>query len=328
MRKCLATMLLACFAVVYGCSTPSGNPEAEAPESTATAETTSEGGTPQTAADVGDAEMTEGTTTADTTTEGTTTPKTADTNDGGAEATTVAAEGATSDGGGTAPANAGTSAVGTDVADATPVGASVAENSGASLARPQAALVTPGLANESAPGVYKVKFTTTAGDFVIEAHRDWAPNGADRLYNLVKIGFFTDVSFFRVMKNFVVQFGIHGDPEVSAAWLEATIEDDAVQQSNTRGFVSFADRRSPNTRTTQLFINLASMNSYLDEEGYAPVATVVEGMDVVESLYSGYGDGAPRGSGPSQSTIQLEGNEYLKRDFPKLDYIKSASIIE
>ncbi|MCI0637234.1 MAG: peptidylprolyl isomerase, partial [Actinobacteria bacterium] len=218
---------------------------------------------------------------------------------------------------------------GARVDDATPVSSSATDVTGAStLLTPRAALLAPSLASDTAPGLYRVQFTTTKGDFVVEVHRSWAPNGADRLYNLAKIGFFTDVAFFRVMKNFVVQFGIHGDPAVSAAWLEATIDDDAVSESNTRGVVSFADRRSPNTRTTQLFINLAGMNSYLDEDGYAPVGRVVDGMDVVDALHSGYGDGSPRGSGPSQAEIQSQGNEHLKRDFPNLDYILSAAIVE
>ena len=204
----------------------------------------------------------------------------------------------------------------------------VEEGNVSTTSRAQAGILTPGLAIDAAPDLFNVKFTTTNGDFVIAVHRQWAPNGADRLYNLVKVGFFTDVAFFRVMKNFVVQFGIHGDPEVSAAWLEATIGDDKVEESNSRGLVSFADRRSPDTRTTQLFINLAGMNSYLDDEGYAPVGSVIEGLDVVDSLYNGYGDGAPRGTGPSQAAIQTQGNEYLKRDFPQLDYIQSASIVE
>lgn len=312
MRKCLATLLLACFAVVYGCSGPSGSPEGGPLAETVEA-APEEAGTPEAGADP----AVEGTTTA----VGETDP--ANPSGDAAEGSTAVAEGATNAEGGNATE---TTTVGTDVPGATPVGASAAEGNAASIARPAATLLKPGLANETAPDIFKVRFTTTAGDFVIKAHRDWAPNGADRLFNLVKIGFFNDVAFFRVMKNFVVQFGIHGDPAVSGAWLEATIPDDPVKESNTRGFVSFADRRSSGTRTTQLFINLASMNSYLDEEGYSPVATVVEGMEVVEALYSGYGDGAPRGSGPSQATIQSEGNEYLKRDFPKLDYIKSASI--
>ena len=183
----------------------------------------------------------------------------------------------------------------------------------------------PAKATAKAPAVYKVKMSTTKGDFTIEVHRDWAPLGADRFYNLVKMGYFTDVAFFRVIKGFMVQFGIHGDPAVNRVWRNANIDDDPTgKQSNKRGMVTFATA-GPNTRTTQLFINYAD-NSRLDGMGFAPIGKVVSGMDVVDALEGFYGEGAPAGRGPSQGRLQGEGNKYLKADFPKLDYIKSASI--
>jgi peptidyl-prolyl cis-trans isomerase A (cyclophilin A) len=184
----------------------------------------------------------------------------------------------------------------------------------------------PAKATAEAPAVYKVKMATTRGDFVIEVHRDWAPNGADRFYNLVKMGYFTDVAFFRVIKGFMVQFGIHGDPEVNRTWHAANIKDDpAGKQSNARGMVTFATA-GPNTRTTQLFINYGD-NGRLDGMGFAPIGKVVSGMDVVDALEGMYGEGAPRGGGPAQDRLQNEGNAYLKASFPKLDYLKSAALV-
>lgn len=188
------------------------------------------------------------------------------------------------------------------------------------------ALTNPALATETAPDTYKLKFETTKGDFTIDVTREWAPNGADRLYNLAKIGYFNDVAFFRVIKGFMVQFGIHGDGEVNKAWREARITDDEVKESNAPGYVSFATA-GPNTRTSQLFINFGN-NANLDQMGFAPLGKVSEGMDVVNSIYAGYGEGAPNGRGPSQARMQEEGNTYLKASFPELDYIKNVSIIE
>lgn len=191
---------------------------------------------------------------------------------------------------------------------------------------PHPALLNPSLATEQAPEEFKAKFTTTKGDFVISVKRSWAPQGADRFYNLVKIGYFTDVAFFRNIGGFMVQFGINGDPAVNEVWRTARIPDDPVTQSNQRGMVTFATA-GPNTRTTQIFINFGD-NSSLDRQGFAPFGVVSEGMEVVDSLYNGYGEGAPRGRGPSQGRIQAEGNSYLRANFPNLDYIQSASIIE
>ena len=179
--------------------------------------------------------------------------------------------------------------------------------------------------NEAAPGTFRARFETTAGEFVIEVRRDWAPHGADRFYNLVKHGYYDGVRFFRVISGFMAQFGIHGDPQVSAVWREQRIPDDPVRQSNARGMVTFATA-GPDTRTTQIFINYRD-NSGLDGQGFAPFGRVVEGMEVVDRLFAGYGEGAPRGSGPDQGRVQAEGNAYLQHEFPKLDYVKRATVV-
>lgn len=186
-------------------------------------------------------------------------------------------------------------------------------------------LSTPAALTAQAPASYKVKFDTSKGSFVVDVHRDWAPRGADRFYNLVKNGFFNDARFFRVISGFMVQFGISPDPKIAAAWRDASIGDDPVKQSNTRGMITFATR-GPNTRTTQVFINYGD-NARLDGMGFAPFGQIVSGMNVVDALYSGYGEGAPRGAGPEQGRIQSEGNAYLTQAFPKLDYIKTATIV-
>jgi peptidyl-prolyl cis-trans isomerase A (cyclophilin A) len=187
-------------------------------------------------------------------------------------------------------------------------------------------LSNPAALTEKAPDTFRVNFDTSKGPFVVTVHRDWAPNGADRFYNLVKAGFYDDVRFFRVIPNFMAQFGIHGTPAVMSAWRSAQIKDDPVKQSNQRGFVVFATA-GPNTRTTQLFINFKD-NSSLDKQGFAPFGEVTKGMDVVDKIYDGYGEGAPRGKGPEQGRLQNEGNAYLAKEFPKLDYIKTATIAQ
>jgi peptidyl-prolyl cis-trans isomerase A (cyclophilin A) len=186
-------------------------------------------------------------------------------------------------------------------------------------------LMNPASLNQKAPDTYKVKFTTTQGDFVVEVTRAWAPLGADRFYNLVKNGFYTDASFFRVISGFMVQFGLSAKPAISAAWSHAAIPDDPVTQSNKRGYITFATA-GPNTRTTQVFINFGD-NSRLDSDGFAPFGEVIEGMDVVDKLYSGYGEGAPQGSGPDQAQVEAKGKAYLDAEFPKLDSIKTAVIV-
>jgi peptidyl-prolyl cis-trans isomerase A (cyclophilin A) len=186
-------------------------------------------------------------------------------------------------------------------------------------------LGNPAALKEQAPAVYKVEFDTSKGPFVVEVHRDWAPNGADRFYNLVKNGFYDNVRFFRVIEGFMAQFGVNGDPKVSTVWREARIKDDAVKVSNKRTFVTFATA-GPNTRTTQVFISYGD-NSNLDSQGFSPFGQVVSGMKVVDSLYSGYGEGAPGGRGPNQARVQQEGNAYLASSFPNLDHVKKATIV-
>lgn len=186
-------------------------------------------------------------------------------------------------------------------------------------------LANPAALAAQAPAVYKAQFDTSKGTFVVEVHRDWAPNGADRFYNLVQNGFFDNARFFRVISGFMVQFGINGDPKISAVWRQANIKDDPVKESNARGTLTFATA-GPNTRTTQVFINFAD-NRALDRQGFSPFGKVISGMKVVDALYSGYGEGAPQGLGPAQGRIQAQGNAYLTHDFPKLDYIKKATIV-
>lgn len=188
----------------------------------------------------------------------------------------------------------------------------------------QGALSNPTPPNEQAPANYKVRFETSKGTFIVEVRRDAAPNGADRFYNLVKSGFYDNARFFRVVSGFMVQFGIHGDPAIMARWRDAKIKDDPVKTSNQRGFVTFATS-GPDSRTTQVFINFAN-NNRLDSRGFAPFGHVNTGMNVVDALYAGYGESAPDGNGPDQSRLQMEGNNYLNKSFPKLDYVKKATV--
>lgn len=197
--------------------------------------------------------------------------------------------------------------------------------------KPASEASSPGFADpsklkEKAPESFKAQFDTTKGKFTVEVTRSLAPNGADRFYNLVRSGYFKDVAFFRVIPGFMCQFGIHGDPKISAVWRNAQITDDPVKSSNTRGAITFATA-GPNTRTTQLFINFGQ-NGNLDAMGFSSFGKVTEGMDVVDKINGEYGEGAPRGRGPDQGRIQREGNAYLKKDFPNLDYIKSATILK
>ncbi|MFP4599447.1 MAG: peptidylprolyl isomerase [Persicimonas sp.] len=194
------------------------------------------------------------------------------------------------------------------------------------------AMLDPAKADEQAPEQFRAKFETTEGDFIIEFNRDWAPNGADRAYNLVKIGYFDGIAFFRVIDNFMAQFGIHAHPEVNKAWEEAAIEADTLEKSNIRGRVTFAQKANPDTgqsdpatRTTHLFINYGD-NSALDDQQFVPVGEVVEGMEVVEQLYSGYGGGPP--TGPDQKDAMEKGSSYLQQDFARLDSIKKAEILD
>ena len=181
----------------------------------------------------------------------------------------------------------------------------------------------PGFAQQ-APDSFRARFSTTQGDFVILVHRAWAPHGVDRFYNLVRSGFYDGLRFFRVIPGFMAQFGIHGDTGVTAAWHPRTIPDDPVRATNGRGLVSYATA-GPATRTTQIFINYGD-NRRLDGSGFAPFGQVVEGMDVVDKLYGGYGEGAPGGRGPEQYRLNVEGEKYLARQFPKLDKINKATV--
>jgi peptidyl-prolyl cis-trans isomerase A (cyclophilin A) len=186
------------------------------------------------------------------------------------------------------------------------------------------ALLHPALLKDKAPETYQVKFETSKGDFTVSVTRAWAPLAADRFYNLAEHHFFDNESFFRVLKGFIAQFGISAYPALNAVWQKATIKDDPVTQSNKKYFVTFATA-GPNTRTTQLFINLAD-NPRLDGMGFAPFGQVTEGMNVVDILYADYGEGPPTGSGPDQDKIQEQGKPYLDKNFPNLDYIKTTTL--
>ena len=187
------------------------------------------------------------------------------------------------------------------------------------------ALLQPSTLRTKAPAEYDVKFVTTQGEFTVHVTRAWAPNGADRFYNLVRHHFYDGATFFRVLPGFMAQFGISAYPEVSKIWENATIKDDPIVQSNHRGFVSFATA-GPNTRTTQVFINYGN-NEALDRSGFSAFAVVSDGMEVVDKLYNGYGEGAPDGHGPNQGLISTRGRAYLEKGFPKLDSIRSATLV-
>ena len=184
-----------------------------------------------------------------------------------------------------------------------------------------ARLLQPSALAETAPDNFRALFDTTAGMFVIQAHRDWAPHGADRFYNLVKNGFYDNCRFFRVVPKFMAQFGIHGDPAVAEAWRDATIPADRALKSNTRGKVTFAMSSEATSRSTQVFINYGD-NSRLDIDGFAPFGEVTSSMVLVELIFSGYGEA------PDQARIQLEGNSFLIKYFPKLDFIRKATITD
>lgn len=188
------------------------------------------------------------------------------------------------------------------------------------------AWLRPELAVERAPERFRAVFDTTKGTFVVQVHRAWAPHGADRFYNLARIGYYTDVAFFRVIDGFMAQFGIHGVPEVNQAWREARIPDDPVVQSNVRGTLAFG-MAGPGTRTVQLFVNTVD-NARLDGFAFAPFGEVIAGMSVVDDLFHGYGEGAPGGRGPNQAEMQRLGNEYLQREFPRLDYVIAVRVQE
>jgi peptidyl-prolyl cis-trans isomerase A (cyclophilin A) len=181
-------------------------------------------------------------------------------------------------------------------------------------------LTNPAQLNERAPDKFQVKFDTSKGEFIVEVTRSWAPIGADHFYNLVKNGYYDNCRFFRVVPNFMVQFGINGNPKLNGIWSEARIKDDPVKQSNGRGYITYAKTQAPNSRSTQLFINFKD-NSFLDNQGFAPFGKVIKGMNIVDSISSKYGEK------PNQGLIQTQGNAYLEKSFPDLDYIKTATIV-
>jgi peptidyl-prolyl cis-trans isomerase A (cyclophilin A) len=181
-------------------------------------------------------------------------------------------------------------------------------------------LRSPASLTEQAPAEYKVRFAASNGTFTVAVHRAWAPIAADRFYNLVKNGFYDEARFFRVVPNFMVQFGMNGNPSITAAWAPTPMKDEPTKQSNKKGYITFARTGAPNSRGTQVFINYKD-NGFLDSQGFAPFGEVVEGMDVVEKITSQYGEK------PNQGQITANGNAYLTKEFPKLDYIKTATIV-
>lgn len=178
---------------------------------------------------------------------------------------------------------------------------------------------------EKAPDVFNVNFDTSKGTVIVECHRDWAPIGVDHFYTLVKTGFYDGSRFYRVLRDFVAQFGINGDPKINEMWANAPIPDDPVRQSNVRGMLTYAASSMPNSRSTQLFFNLRN-NANLDGMGFAPIGRVTTGMEVVDSFYNSYGETAPSGQGPDPMQIGTQGNQYLESHFPRLDFVKKATI--
>jgi peptidyl-prolyl cis-trans isomerase A (cyclophilin A) len=228
-------------------------------------------------------------------------------------------------------------------AKATKAAADTAANSASGAAAPAAAAATAAagaeygpqnlldpkgpLMNETAPDVYRARFETTAGAFEIQVTRAWSPNGADRFYNLVRNGFFDDTYFFRAMAGFMAQFGLPADPTVGAAWTNASIKDDpAVGQSNKRGMVTFAKTGAPHSRSTQIFINFVN-NAGLDAQGFTPFGQVAEGMESVDAIFTGYGDGPPGGMGPDQGRVRQLGSPFLAENYGKLTRIERARIV-
>lgn len=185
--------------------------------------------------------------------------------------------------------------------------------------RSDTATAAPAATATPAPDSFRVAFETTRGNFVVDVIRAWSPRGADRFHELVNAGYFTNIAFFRVLPGFVAQFGMHGDPAVNRQWEDRAILDDPVVQGNRRGTIVFATS-GPNTRSNQFFINFSD-NARLDGMGFSPFGRVVEGMSVVDSIHAGYGEM------PDQARIAAEGNAYLERRFPQLDYVKSARIV-
>jgi peptidyl-prolyl cis-trans isomerase A (cyclophilin A) len=190
--------------------------------------------------------------------------------------------------------------------------------------KPHPAMADPTLANKTAPDEFKVKFETSKGDFVVKVKRAWSPAGADRFYNMVDIGYYKDIVIFRAIDGFMFQFGIHGDPAVNEKWSEATFKDDPnAGVSNKPLYLSFAKSGSPNSRSTQIFVNLGN-NDFLDKSNFTPFAQVVEGADVVANINTQYGENGRS----DQGNFQEQGNKYILKKYPKLDIIKTAKIVE
>lgn len=187
-------------------------------------------------------------------------------------------------------------------------------------------LLYPGRLDATAPPRFRTRFETTAGDFVVEVRRSWSPRGADRFYNLVRNGFYDDTRIYRVVEGFMAQWGIHGDPVVDYQWRDELLMDDRLIQSNERGTIAFA-KAGPNSRTTEVFVNYED-NPELDDRGFTPFGRVVEGMETVDAFHAGYGDGPPRGEGPYALQAQAQGNAYLDAEFPELDRILRATVLE
>jgi len=181
--------------------------------------------------------------------------------------------------------------------------------------------------NKPAPAEYKVLLQTTKGDVVILVHRDWSPLGADQFYALVKAGYYNDNAFFRALKGYIVQWGVNGDPKVTAHWNQHPIKDDPPKVPNKTGSVVFAKSSAPDSRTTHVFINLADNTGNLDAQGFTPFGEVIQGLENVNNIYTEYGDGPPDGQGPDQGELNDNGNAYLKAKFPQLDYIIKATIM-
>ncbi len=194
-------------------------------------------------------------------------------------------------------------------------------NQADALPKNAAGLLNPSAAVEQAPPTFKARFTSSKGNFTILVHRDWAPIGADRFYNLVKVGFYDEARFFRVVPGFMVQFGLAANPQATAAWKSAPMNDDPVTQTNKRAFVTYAKTGQPNSRSTQIFINYGN-NARLDAMGFAPFGEVVEGMDVVDKI------NAEHGEKPNQGAITSQGNAYLNAQFPTLDFVKVAVVLK
>lgn len=191
--------------------------------------------------------------------------------------------------------------------------------------KPHPGLMNPKLANEKAPEEFDVVFSTTKGDFVISVQRKWSPNGADRFYNMAKIGYFQDIGIFRAIKGFMFQFGIHGDPKVNQKWFDATIKDDKnAGISNKPGFITFAKTGQPNSRSTQFFVSLGD-NNFLDRQGFTPFGQITKGMEVAQKINTEYGEN-PRNENV-QGDYKSKGNAYIKKRFPKIDFIKSVKIV-